>query len=296
MSASTDSRALDGRTVLVPRAEDASRADSIAAALREAGAAVVSAALTRTVSGDVEGLARSVEALARGDYRWLVLTSARTVAALLGASPGTELFGCARRRGTQIAAVGEATAGAVTRAGGRVDAIGGGSARALLALPALADGPGSPDNSHSAESGSPSNEANLLLPCSRRATPALEDGLTAAGWHVTCVEAYDHVPVDPAGLPDGLASLWQHGGIDAVVITSGSTARAAVTLWGHPSPAVRIVAIGASTAQAAIHCGLTVDGIADAATPRALCDAVVRTCVPDAVHPSMSCPREEHHQ
>ena len=98
LAAATTTGPLAGARVWVTRqvAED-----RIAAALEDAGAEVVAAALTETVPGDPAAIAEAEARLAAGCYAWVVLTSARTLTVMdLAALPAS----------THVAVVGPATA------------------------------------------------------------------------------------------------------------------------------------------------------------------------------------------
>ena len=227
-------RPLAGRVVLVPRLREP---DPLAEALRTAGAEAVRAALTRTVAGDAAELASASARLAAGEYDWLVVTSARTVEMLdVGAAPVS----------TAVAAVGSATARALAAALGRdPDLVAGGSARALLeALAGRGVAPG----------------ARVLLPQSALAAPLLAEGLRGLGAHVDRVDAYTTRTAAPADLPPGLVGRWRAGGVDAVVVTAGSTARAAVELLGPAPPGTVVVALGGPSRAAALAAGLATAG------------------------------------
>ncbi len=192
--------------------------------------------------------------LAAGQFGWLVLTSPNTVDAVLGG----------RRppvpAGTRVAAVGPGTAAAVAAAGGRVDFLPPGprySAHDLLAAwpRAVADSAGAP--------------AAVLLPASSLADPALADGLRSLGHAVRAVPAYRTVPRPvPAGTVRDLAD----GRYDAVVVTSGSIARA---LPPAIHPATAVLCGGAPSARAARETGLRVDAVADSPTDDALAAALL---------------------
>ena len=227
-------RPLAGRVVLVPRLREP---DPLAEALRTAGAETVRAALTRTVAGDTAELATASARLAAGEYDWLVVTSARTVEMLdVGATPAS----------TAVAAVGSATAGALAAALGRdPELVAGGSARSLLdALAERGVAPG----------------ARVLLPQSALAAPLLAEGLRGLGAHVDRVDAYTTRTAAPADLPPGLVGRWRAGGVDAVVVTAGSTARAAVELLGPAPPGTVVVALGGPSRAAAAAAGLAPAG------------------------------------
>ena len=227
-------RPLAGRVVLVPRLREP---DPLAEALRTAGAEAVRAALTRTVAGDAAELASASARLAAGEYDWLVVTSARTVEMLdVGAAPVS----------TAVAAVGSATARALAAALGRdPDLVAGGSARALLeALAGRGVTPG----------------ARVLLPQSALAAPLLAEGLRGLGAHVERVNAYTTRTAAPADLPPGLVGRWRAGGVDAVIVTAGSTARAAVELLGPAPPGTAVIALGGPSRAAAAAAGLAPAG------------------------------------
>lgn len=236
-------RPLAGRVVLVPRLREP---DPLARALRTAGAAALCAALTRTVPGDAAELASASARLAAGEYAWLVVTSARTAEMLdVGATPAS----------TAVAAVGSATAGALAAALGRdPELVAGGSARSLLdALAERGVAPG----------------ARVLLPQSALAAPLLAEGLRGLGARVERVDAYTTRTVGAADLPPGLVGRWRAGGVDAVVVTAGSTARAVVELLGPAPPGTAVVTLGGPSRAAALAAGLAPDGAVTASpSPR----------------------------
>lgn len=236
-------RPLAGRVVLVPRLREP---DPLARALRTAGAAVLRAALTRAVPGDAAELAAASARLAAGEYAWLVVTSARTVEMLdVGATPTS----------TAVAAVGSATAGALAAALGRdPKLVAGGSARSLLdALTGRGVAPG----------------ARVLLPQSALAAPLLAEGLRGLGARVERVDAYTTRTAAAADLPPGLVGRWRAGGVDAVVVTAGSTARAVVELLGPAPPGTAVVTLGGPSRAAALAAGLAPDGAVTASpSPR----------------------------
>lgn len=253
---------LAGRTLLVPGTD---AADRLTAAAREHGARVVVAELIRHET--VEPTVRLDTALrALGTFDWLALTSATTVAVLAerAAALGDSLADLAA--GTAVAAVGQATADAAARHGLRPDLVppGRASAAALLAV-------------------WPAGHGTVLLPRSEIAAPTLPAGLRERGWQVTDVVAYRTLP---ATAPDpALAALVAAGGVDVVVLTSGSTASAFAALYGTDAPA-RFCAIGPSTARAAVGAGLPVHAVADHQTTAGLLEAAARALTADeGAHP-----------
>ena len=155
---------LSGRVVLLPRLKER---DRIASALERAGARVLRAAVTRTVPGEAAALEATARRIAAGKAAWLVLTSARTVEALVpyllaeaGVGSAIRRHGLHQEPGTpaphdsatsprtpaipplRVAVVGPATARAWTELTGTApDLVARGSAAALLKEPALAGGP-----------------------------------------------------------------------------------------------------------------------------------------------------------
>ena len=155
---------LTGRVVLLPRVKEP---DRIASALEWAGAKVLRAAVTRTVPGDAAALEETARRITAGEAAWLVLTSARTVEALVpyllaeaGVGSAIRRHGLHQEPGTpaphdsatsprtpaipplRVAVVGPATARAWTEFTETApDLVARGSATALLKEPALAGGP-----------------------------------------------------------------------------------------------------------------------------------------------------------
>lgn len=253
---------LDGKRVLLTRAK---QEDTIARALRTAGAQVDALALTISTPLESACLDAARNRLADGAYAWVVFSSWRAARAVVSALPQ------ARSRGTRIAAVGEATARWISdHAGVSADLTGAGSAAALLAcFPApSADAP------------------SILIPRSAVTPDTLPDGLRALGWSVEAVDAYTTLPADAADIPDNIAGNFRAGHYDAAVLTASSQARALPPLLGLPPPTTRVVTIGAPTAATARRQGIAVAAQASSPTPdaivRALTDALARPTHADA--------------
>ncbi len=154
---------------------------------------------------------------------WVVVTSARTVETL------TEL-GWRIPDGARIAAVGPATARALRADGYAVDLVPQGPSSAADLLNAWPDGSG-----------------RVVVPGSALASMELVDGLKAKGWDAERLSIYT---VDPVPEPSpSLATAWNAGQFDAVIVTSGSVARAIDSLLGWPS-GIRVLALGQPTAAA----------------------------------------------
>ncbi|PFG40030.1 uroporphyrinogen-III synthase [Georgenia soli] len=249
-----------GPRVLVPRTRSD---DTVVTALREAGYSPVPTALVTSAPVDPpDELDRALHALGEGAHSWLAVTSATTVRVLLSraAALGTTLPALVGN--TPVAAVGPATAAALNAAGVDVALVPDGTVSSAAAL--VESWPAAPRG------------GIVLLPRSEIAAPTLATGLRERGWLVDDVVAYRTVtarPADPAVAADLAA-----GRIDAVLLTSGSTATALVELYGplpdQLVPGPRLVAIGSSTAEVAARVGLTVHAVAAEQTPSGLVAAL----------------------
>lgn len=218
---------LSGRTLLLP-----SRAPAgLAKALDAAGATLTEVEFTRQ---EPLALAALETALAQ-PWDWVVISSPATVRVLTEA--GWDLSD--RFAPGQVAAVGPATAGALSRAGVEVAMVaypGGGAAL----VDSFSPGPG-----------------RILLPGAEESSAQPAAGLVAQGWQVEPIAVYRTVP---QAIPAAVVDTWRDGGFDAFVVTAGSVAAAAVAACGVPGPAV--VAIGESAAAASRTAGLTVTQVA----------------------------------
>lgn len=219
----TKAKPLSGRHLLLPTRTPA----GLTKALTAAGATLTEVEFTRQLLLPLESL---TAALAQ-DWDWIVVSSPATVRLLIEA--GWDLP--ARFSAGQVAAVGPATAGALTRAGVEVSKVAypGGGAALVESFP---EGPG-----------------RIVLPGAEEASVEPAAGLAAKGWQVQAVPVYRTVP---QVVPESVVATWQRGGFDAFVVTAGSIASAAASACGLPGPAV--VAIGDSSADVARSVGLTV--------------------------------------
>lgn len=164
--------------------------------------------------------------LARGDYDWLVVTSARTVQALGPVAAHT-----------RVVAVGEATADALRAAGYSVDAV----PRDHSARGVADEWPGT------------ATETAVLLPQSDLADSGLASSLRARGLVVHPVVAYRTVAV---------AVTEPVEAFDAILVTSGSVARQVAAQLAPLPPGTRVACIGERTADEARACGLEVHVVA----------------------------------
>ncbi len=158
-----------------------------------------------------------------GGADWVAVTSARTVDTLT--ELGWRIPGTAR-----IAAVGPATARALESVGYVVDLVPEGPSSAADLLQAWPEGSG-----------------RVIIPGSDLSSTELVDGLRDKGYDAETLPIYT---VDPVQAPSPhLAGAWNAGQFDAVIVTSGSVARAINALLGWPS-GIRVLAFGQPTAAA----------------------------------------------
>lgn len=231
--------------VLVPREPSH---DRIGTALKQHGFGVIHAAVTRIVTlPDAEKLHE--EATWQAD--WLVVTSANTVRML-----PPDRLAQARAEGMRVAAVGRATARALTGLDIKADLV-----------PSTQSGAGLVD-AWGEES------ARVLLPASQLAAPTVPEGLAAKGCHVNRVDVYTSEPLEE--LPEVVAQAWP--ALAAVVVTSSSVARALTHLteqagltWTRQQP----IAIGGPTAATLAELGHPAAAVAAAPTPEGILTATL---------------------
>lgn len=265
--------ALAGWRVLVPRGGE--WGERVAGLLADHGAeSVVVPLIEFAPPEDLQTYDSALNGLARGDYDWLVVTSATTVQSL-SARVATLV-----NRGRETPATALATFVGDTR----VAAVGPGTARSLeryhvppALLPSgersarglLADFPG-------ADAGAtlPGRPGRVLLPQSNLAEPTLADGLRDLGWEVEVVIAYRTLSGPVPG--EGLRTEVRTGGFDAVLLSSASTVANLVELVGTPPPTTVVCCIGPRTEQAARDHGLPVHVVPPAASGEELVDALAR--------------------
>lgn len=245
--------------VLVPRG--GKWGDGVAAQLRSLGATPVIAPLINFAPTEhPEQLALELDALRRGAYGWLVVTSATTVDVLVG-------HGVRLDPTTRVAAVGETTAQALQLAGYPVDFVPSDhSARGFVReWPGIA------------------GDGAVLVPQSELAEPTLVSGLGERGITARFVTAYRTVGVSaPAAVVADIVA----GSIHALIVSSGSVARQIAAQFAPLPSTTVIVCIGPRTAFDARAAGLTVHRIADErSTP-----ALVRALAEYAMNPNDSAP------
>mgnify|MGYP003441063422 FL=1 len=243
---------LRGLRILIPRGGDLGEA--LREKIIERGGIPTVAPLLETVApSDASALAAAVARWNEGAYDWMVVTSATTASVLQRA-------GARAQPGAKTAVVGPVTAAAMQLVGFRIHVIPGrdfsGDGLAVSLLAAIPSG---------------DRGARILLPVSELADTRLERALRDAGHEVDRVGAYSTAPAPE--IP-GLRATIAGGGIDVVLVTSGSAARA-VSARLTPIPSTtRLAAIGRPTAGALLSAGLRADVVAELSTTDGLLDAV----------------------
>ena len=242
---------LAGRTVVVTRASH--QAASLAAALRERGAAVVLAPAIAVVP-PLDGGQPLDDALLRLEqFSWVAFTSSNAVAATFARADRRGV----RRRFARIrtAAVGPSTA---ARVEAEID-------RPVTLVPERHDAAGL-----AAAFPEPGPDDWCFVPQSAQARPELVDGLRARGWNVDAVNAYrtvtptlsDHLFADVAAA-------------DAVVFASPSAVYGHLSQLGEQGVCGKAVCIGRTTAAACAEADLPVAAVAANPTDDGLVDAVI---------------------
>jgi uroporphyrinogen III methyltransferase/synthase len=256
-----EKRPLFGLRVLVPRQKEQAR--GFARAASALGAEPYVCEVTELVDADPGPLARAFTELAAGTYAWMAFTSAnaveRTFSGLFAA--GFDARSLAR---VKIAAVGQATARALSERGLRADLVpargdGHGVAAALLANdPRLAAG------------------ARVLVPRAAEGREELVAALAAAGAKVDVVAAYRTLARSPAELAP-IARRIVAGELHVLCFFSPSQVQAVAAAVGTVAEAAAafrrarvVAAIGQTTAESLRSLGARVDVVASAPAAEAL--------------------------
>ena len=221
---------------------------------------VVGAPVTRSLPVSPPQLPVCRQRLQRGEYSWVIITSARAVKylqELLAAEPPLATF-------PQVAAVGKASAQAASRAGWNVALQAGGNAtdlaRRFADLTPCASAPG-----------------RVFLPGSALSPPDLATTLSDLGYQVDICPLYTMTRVSACPEVYFLS--------DAVAVTSGSNLRT-LTDFGvfrsDPAASARVlphlVCIGEPSAQVAKDFGLAVAAVAKTPDAGGLA-AALRSCL-----------------
>jgi uroporphyrinogen-III synthase len=228
----------------------------LAAMLEAEGmAALLSPAVEVFPPNDPGPLNAVASRVARGDFDWIVFTSAEGVRSFARASALLD----ERPPRARIAAVGAATAAAASAAGWTVDLVPDRHTSEGLLQELL--------RSRSLEG------VRMLLPVAERARGALPDGLRARGAQVEVVTAYRTVARAGRELDD-LRALVRGRGVDLLTFASPSAVEGFVEGVGDDALELPVVAIGPVTAEAAERLGLRVVAVADPHTNAGLVRAV----------------------
>jgi uroporphyrinogen III methyltransferase/synthase len=208
--------------------------------------------------GPLDGAIRGLDSV-----DWLVLTSMNGVDAFLQRLRHHGLDLRAIPRGTRVAAIGPATAGALEEVGLRVDVVPE-EFRAEALIGAIKDG---------SLAGK-----RVLIPRAKIAREVLPEKLREAGAEVLVPPAYETVPSSEGR--EALARDLEAGSIDCVTFTASSTVTNFVAAFGAEEAVrllsrARVACIGPITASTARENGLEVHAEADEYTIPGLVSAVV---------------------
>jgi uroporphyrinogen III methyltransferase/synthase len=244
-------RPLLGWTVVVTRAQ--TQASTLVDRLRSVGAATVEVPVISVAEAADGGASLRSAAAWLDEYEWVVLTSANTVAVLMGQLRDSRAFGRAK-----VAAIGPGTAEALSRWRLAAD---------LVPERFIAEGllDVFPDRAPSSGGG-----GRVLLPRAAEARDVLPKGLSAKGWQVDVVEAYRTERVRPS--PEALAAVRS---AEVVTFTSSSTVSGFLDVVERNDVPPIVACIGLVTADTARSLGLQVDVVARSHTIDGLVDALV---------------------
>jgi uroporphyrinogen-III synthase len=216
--------------------------------------------ITTVPIADPDSIVRTAgETQAAAPPRWIAFTSATAVRLVLGAA------GQAAVSGLLVAAVGPATAAALTAEGVEPDVVASEYDAAGLAASMLERGV---------------SGGSVWLPVAEDARGGLAEALRTGGAAVTVQRIYRSVM--PESAPERLRAALA-AGIDAITLTSGSTARHLVQALGGEAvpPGAVIVCIGDQTAAAARTAGLDVRAVADVASVDGVVNALIECLTPE---------------
>jgi uroporphyrinogen III methyltransferase/synthase len=252
---------LAGRRIVVTRAAD--QAGDLVRALEARGAEVVVAPVIRIEPlEDTRALRRALEHLA--DYRWIVFTSQNTVQ-VVGERLTAWGRGPALLAGARIAAIGPATAAALSAHGLTVEVLPEGYVAESLVAAIASRG-----DLHG---------ARILLPRAEKARDALPEGLRAHGAVVEVIPVYRTGPALGQREGAALAGEILAGRIDVVTFTASSTVHEFVRAVGRDAVEkgrFAAAVIGPITAETVRGYGLPVLVEAAEFTTAGLVDALER--------------------
>lgn len=217
---------------------------------------IVSAPVTRSRPVSDPRVSSYLNSLRRGEYSWVVITSARTVKylqELLATEPPLKTF-------PQVAAVSKASALVASKAGWSVALQAGGNATDLARC-------------FASLTPSPSRPSRVFLPGSALSKPDLAAALRELDYRVDSCALYTMTPV--SSCPE----VYFHA--DAVAVTAGSNLRALADFGifsSCPTPSTpalpRLVCIGEPSAQVAAELGLKVAAVAKTPDAAGLAQAI----------------------
>ncbi len=242
-----EARPLFGRRVVVTRARE--QAAELVDRLHSLGAETVE--LPAIVIDDPEDggaeLRECAAWLSRGDFEWVVFTSANAVVRFCARLRDAREFGR-----TKVAAIGPGTADALRRFGVEPDLV-----PERFVAESLVDA-------------FPFGTGKVLLPRAAIARDVLVTGLATKGWAVTVVVAYRTRPAEPSA-----SALAEAAKADAITFASSSTVTNFVQVAGLDAAPPLVVCIGPVTAATARDAGLAVDAVAEEHTIDGLLQALV---------------------
>lgn len=217
---------------------------------------IVSAPVTRSRPVGDPRVSDYLNSLRRGEYSWVVITSARTVKylqKLLATEPPLTTF-------PQVAAVGKASALAASKAGWSVALQAGGNATDLARC-------------FESLTPSPSRPSRVFLPGSALSKPDLAAALRELDYRVDSCALYTMTPV--SSCPEVYFRA------DAVAVTAGSNLRALADFGifsSCPTPSApappRLICIGEPSALVAAELGLKVAAVAKTPDAAGLAQAI----------------------
>ena len=242
-----EARPLFGRRVVVTRARE--QASDLVERLHRFGAETIELpAITIDEPDDGGAELRECAAwLSRGDFEWVVFTSANAADRFCALLRDAREFGP-----TRVAAIGPGTADALRRFGVEPDLV-----PERFVAESLVDA-------------FPSGKGKVLLPRAAVARDVLVTGLATKGWAMTVVSAYRTRAVEPSA-----SALAEAAKADAITFTSSSTVTNFVQVAGLDAIPPVVVCIGPVTAATARESGLTVDVVAEEHTIEGVVQAVI---------------------
>lgn len=210
---------------------------------------------------DQAALADATARWCAGRYDWMAVTSRNAVLAVDRAARGAGIDLSQPQPAARVASVGEATLAVCAQVGLEVTLVPSTRHDAAGLVADFPNGPGT-----------------VFAPLGNLASPVLQRGLERKGWDVDAVEAYR--TVDGPGPSSSQVDALVTGGIDAVVLTSGSVAARLARSCPRLASETMVVAIGTTTATAARAAGLAVHAVAALPSYDSIVEALVAVLEP----------------